>query len=211
MRSRRSCSGPAGVRFELDGQLDGVGQELVQRWIEQPDRDGQPGHRAQDALEVRLLHRQQALERALAAFLVAGEDHLANHGQAILGHEHVLRATEPDALCAERARALGILGRVRVRAHPEASALVGPRADREEVLRDHGGDERHRPRISSPVPPSIVMTSPSRTTTSPTVKVRFCTSMRAASTPATQGLPMPRATTAACEVMPPCAVTTPCA
>src|SRR6266568_4339089 len=34
-------------------------------------------------------------------------------------------------------------------------------------------------------------------------------SIESASHPATQGLPMPRATTAACEVIPPCAVRTP--
>ena len=65
------------------------------------------------------------------------------------------------------------------------------------------------PSISVPAAPSIVMMSPSRTTMSPTVSVRAASSICALSTPATQGLPMPRATTAACEVMPPCAVTTP--
>ena len=37
------------------------------------------------------------------------------------------------------------------------------------------------------------------------------TSIESPSQPATHGLPMPRATTAACDVMPPCAVSTPCA
>ena len=67
------------------------------------------------------------------------------------------------------------------------------------------------PSMSVPAAPSIVIMSPSRTTTSPTVIVRAASSIFALSTPATQGLPMPRATTAACEVMPPCEVTTPCA
>ena len=43
------------------------------------------------------------------------------------------------------------------------------------------------------------------------VATRASTSIASPSQPATHGLPMPRATTAACEVIPPCAVSTPCA
>ncbi len=130
--------------LELDGERDGVGQELVQRRVEQPDRDRQARHRAQDALEVGLLHRQETLERRLAALLVARHDHLADDRQALLRHEHVLGAAEPDALGAEAACALGVLGRVGVGADAQAPPLVRPGADREEVLRDDGGDERDR-------------------------------------------------------------------
>ncbi len=35
----------------------GLGQELVERWIEQANRHGQPVHRAEDALEIAPLHR----------------------------------------------------------------------------------------------------------------------------------------------------------
>ena len=42
-------------------------QELVQRRVEQPDRDRQARHRLEDALEVGLLHRQQPVERAAPA------------------------------------------------------------------------------------------------------------------------------------------------
>ena len=43
--------------------LGGVGQELVQRRVEQPDRDGQARHCREDPLEVGLLHRQELRER----------------------------------------------------------------------------------------------------------------------------------------------------
>ena len=48
-----------------------AGQELVQRRIEKADRDREPGHRLEDALEVGLLHRQQPVERRAALRLVA--------------------------------------------------------------------------------------------------------------------------------------------
>ena len=51
----------------LVGRLLERRQELVQRRVEQPDRHRQPGHRLEDPLEVGLLHRQQALERARGA------------------------------------------------------------------------------------------------------------------------------------------------
>ena len=54
-----------------------------------------------------------------------------------------------------------------------------------------------------PVVPSMVMTSPSLITVSPANALRSWTSTWMPSAPATQGLPMPRATTAACEVLPP--------
>ena len=38
-------------------QLGDVGQELVQRWVEEPHGDGQPVHGLQDAAEVFLLER----------------------------------------------------------------------------------------------------------------------------------------------------------
>ena len=55
-----------------------AGQELVQRRVEQPDRDRQARHRLEDPLEVGPLERQQPVERRAPAVLVVGEDHLAH-------------------------------------------------------------------------------------------------------------------------------------
>ena len=55
------------------------------------------------------------------------------------------------------------------------------------------------------------MTSPSRSTVPPISARRSRTSIRIASQPETQGLPMPRATTAACDVLPPREVRIACA
>ena len=118
-------------------------QELVQRRIQQPDRHRQAGHRAEDALEVRLLHGQDPLERGAAPLRRVGHDHVPDHRQPLLGHEHVLGAAEADALGAELPRLRGVLGRVGVRADGEPAEPVRPLEHRLEVLVDlrrHDGD-----------------------------------------------------------------------
>ena len=74
-----------------------------------------------------------------------------------------------------------------------------------------GGTSGTSPMITAPVPPSMVRTSPSDRVWPCSVIVRASTSIASASQPATHGFPIPRATTAACDVMPPCAVSTPAA
>jgi hypothetical protein len=118
-------------------------QELVQRRVEEPDRHGKPCHGLEDALEVVLLHGEDPLERCSAPVLGVGHDHLAHHGQPVLGHEHVLRSAEPDPLRAELACLGGVLGRVGIRADAQAPQLVRPLEDRLEVLVDLRRDERN--------------------------------------------------------------------
>ncbi len=68
------------------------------------------------------------------------------------------------------------------------------------------------PTYTAPVVPSMEIRSPSLTTTPPgAVNRRAFTSTSSSSAPHTQVLPIPRATTAACEVLPPREVTIPCA
>ena len=67
------------------------------------------------------------------------------------------------------------------------------------------------PSMISPVLPSSVMNSPAFTTVPRTESVPALASMRTSPAPATQGLPMPRATTAAWLVMPPVEVRMPSA
>ena len=67
------------------------------------------------------------------------------------------------------------------------------------------------PRITSPVEPLMVIRSPSFTVLPFTEKTLFSRLIRRLSAPATHGLPMPRATTAAWLVLPPRAVSTPLA
>ena len=66
-----------------------------------------------------------------------------------------------------------------------------------------------RPAITSPEEPSSVMISPSRNSRLPARSTPAPTSMEIPPAPETQGRPIPRATTAACDVMPPRAVRMP--
>ena len=96
-----SSSSPLRV---LDEQLLDVGEELVQRRVEQPDGDGQAVHRLEDALEVGPLQLGELLERGALLRVVGGEDEALHDRQAV-AEEHVLGAAEADALGAELARA----------------------------------------------------------------------------------------------------------
>ena len=93
-----------------------VGEELVQRRIEQADRDRE-AHRAEDADEVVALVYGRSL--ASAAFAArAGcrrEDHLAHGVDAVALEEHVLGAAEADA---------GAPNATALRVCPGVSALV---------------------------------------------------------------------------------------
>ena len=74
-----------------------------------------------------------------------------------------------------------------------------------------GGMSFTSPAMTSPVPPSIVSVSPSFRVVPFRDMVFASMSSESASQPATHGLPMPRATTAAWDVIPPWAVRIPCA
>ena len=121
----------------------------MQRRVEQPNRHREPGHGGEDALEVLLLERKQALERLAPLFLGGGHDHGAHERQALLRHEHVLGAAEADALGTELPRLGRVLGRVGVRPHAQPADVVGPAEQRLEALVDLRRDER-RPRRRSP-------------------------------------------------------------
>ena len=181
----------------------------MQRRVEQPDRDRQPGHRLEDRLEVGLLEREEPVERVAAPGLVGREDHLLHDGQPLLAEEHVLGAAEPDALRSELAGLRGVVGVVGVRAHLEAAQLVGPLEDRLEVLVDRGRHERNLAdddAAGAAVDRDHVALA--QLVPADAHRLRAGVDVEP-SQPATHGLPMPRATTAACDVMPPCAVSTP--
>ena len=103
-----------------------VGQELVQRRIEQADGHRQAVHRLEDADEVLLLVRLERGQGLLAAGLVVGEDHLPHVDDALAFEEHVLGAAEADPLGTELAGLGGVFGRVGVGPDLERADLVGP-------------------------------------------------------------------------------------
>ena len=105
-----------------------------------------------------------------------------------------------------RAASSGVSALARTRSRRMSSAQA---VRRWKCSSKRGGTRAIAPAKTSPVVPSIVRRSPSLIVRPPMMTLRPCTSICMPSTPATQGLPMPRATTAACEVMPPWAVMTP--
>ncbi len=107
-------------------------QELMQRRVEQADRDREPAHDGEELDEVLALHRQELGERGAAALVVGGEDHLAHGLDAVGLEEHVLGAAQPDALGAELAGGAGVVRRLGIGAHLEAADGVGPAHQRRE-------------------------------------------------------------------------------
>ncbi len=121
---------------DAHGQLGEIGQELVQRRVEQPDGDGQAVHRLEDAHEILALQGKQRVEGPLPGVVTLGEDQVLDQ-LAALAEKHVLGAAQADALRAEPPGPLGVLGVVGVGAHLQPAARVGMRDDAV-----NGGDER---------------------------------------------------------------------
>ena len=109
---------------DLDRQLGEVGQELVQRRVEQAHGDGQAVHRLEDLDEVGALQRQQLVEDDLPLLVALGQDEALDE-LAPLAEEHVLGAAQADALGPEAASAGGIRRVVGVGAHLHPAVLVG--------------------------------------------------------------------------------------
>ena len=107
-------------------QIFALGQELVQRRIEQADGDRQRFHGLEQTDKVGALHRQQLLERVAAVLLVVGQNHGAHVPDAVFGKEHVLGAAEADALGTEHACLLGIARDVGIGANVAACAAGRP-------------------------------------------------------------------------------------
>ena len=121
-----------------------LGQEFVERRVEQADRHRQAAHDLEDLDEVGALHRQQPVERRLPLGVGVGEDHLAHHDDALGLEEHVLGAAEADAVDAEFARHPRLGGRVGVGAHPEVAHGVGPVEQLGEGAAELGRDHLRR-------------------------------------------------------------------
>ena len=200
-------------RRDLADLLVAVGQELVERRVEQPDRDRQPVHRAEDPDEVAALHRQELRERALARPPASPARIISRTARMRSGSKNMCSVRQRPMPSAPNWRAiLASCRRVGVGAHaqraaagrpsssarakvpPSSGVTVGHRAEHHLAGRAVEGDRVAR---AHHVAVDAHLAAPrSRCAASPQ--------------PATQHLPMPRATTAAWEVMPPRAVRMPC-
>ena len=116
----------AGALLEHLAVLLRVGQELVQRRIQQAHGDGQPVHRAEDPDEILALEGQELVERDLLRERIGRHDHVAHDGNPLGGEEHVLGPHEADALGAEAPGPRGVFRRVGIGPHAELAIAVGP-------------------------------------------------------------------------------------
>ena len=226
-RARWSRRSPPSSRCSHH-QVFALRQELVQRRIDRPNRDRRSVHLLEHAVEVAALQRQQLVQRRAPILLVVGEDHLLDDGNPALAEEHVLGAAEADAARAEVVGDLRLIGLIGVRADAEPAELVRPR----QQLVEAAVDVRLLPAFISPLTTCRISLGLRRDLADldfagepverePVAFLqRLCrrcaascarSSISSAPAPTTDGLPIWRPTTAACDVMPPVAVRMPCA
>jgi hypothetical protein len=115
--------------FDLRGEVRQAGQELVERRVEQADRDREAGHRLEQTLEVLLLERQQIGQRRAAGVTGLGHDHRPHLRLTVLGHEHVLGAAQADPFGPQLPSPTCVPRCVGVGADAEVADLVGPAQD----------------------------------------------------------------------------------
>ena len=216
LRAHGRHGGAEALRATSAISSSSCGQELVERRVEQPDRHGQPVHRPEDPLEVACAAweqlREGASRRSSASSSTPGSSR-APPGCARL-EEHVLGAAEPDALGAEAARHPSRRPGCRRWCAPRRRGAVRPAhqlGERAAELGHHG--RQARPRITSPVLAVEGDGRRPRRSDRPPMRISRAAAIdvQRRRSPTTQDLPMPRATTAAWDVMPPRAVSTPSA
>ena len=78
-----------------------VGQELMERRVEQPDRYRQPLHFPEYTKEVLFLERAEFCERLLPSLECLGEDHLPDGPDPVRSEEHMLCSAETYTFRAE--------------------------------------------------------------------------------------------------------------
>ena len=82
---------------DLDREVGEVGQELVQRRVDQPDRDRQAVHRVEDLHEVAALQRLERVQRVPGRSSSSSARIEPLDELAALAEEHVLGADQADA------------------------------------------------------------------------------------------------------------------
>ena len=153
IRARSTCA----------AQVRQVGQELVQRRVEQADRHRQPLHRLEQALEVLLLQRQQVARArsrrssSSSAMIIVRILGWRSSAMNMCSVRHRPMPSAPSS------RACGASsGVVGVGAHAEPAELVGPPSTVSKLAPTTSGvDQRDVVVRDSPVVPLMAMKSPS--------------------------------------------------
>ena len=134
--------------------LLGLGQELMQGRIKEPDGDRQPLHDGEDLDEVGLLHGQDLRQGRAPAGFVVRQDHLADGLDALVVEEHVLGPAQADALGAELARGARVQRGLRIGPDLQAPEAVGPSHEGGEVAGQLGLD--HLDRAGQHIPAAAI-------------------------------------------------------
>src|SRR5262245_54820773 len=96
-------------------------EELMQGWVERPDRDRPAVHRFEDAFEIAALIGEKLVEGLPPSFHGRREDHFPHRIDTFTLEEHVLGAAKTYPLGAERNRFGGFAGFVCIGAHAKLS------------------------------------------------------------------------------------------
>ena len=118
---------------DLDQQIFALGQEFVQRRIEQADGDRQRLHGLEQAYKVLALHGQQLFERIAPFRLAVRQNHGAHVLNTAFGKEHVLGAAQANAFGSEQACLLGVARDVGVGPDAELAHRVGPAHELDQI------------------------------------------------------------------------------
>ena len=130
----------ASQRGDFHEEIFFVGEEFMERGIQETDGNGEPGHDFQDAVEIAFLHGKQFGKGGFAAFHGFGHDHFLHGGKTVDFHEHMLGSGETDAVSAEIAGFLSIDGVIGVGADIESADFVGPAEEFFEFFTHGRGD-----------------------------------------------------------------------
>jgi len=135
-----------GVDTELGGEfallLLLIGDELVERRVEEADGAGETLHLGEDTNEVIALEGKDLGEGSLATGFVVGENHLTDGVDLVSFEEHVLSTAEADTFSTEVEGGLGVAGGISVGTDTEALELLAPLEDGFEVTLDFSLVER---------------------------------------------------------------------
>ena len=130
--------------LQFAGQLYDVlfllGNELMQRRIQETNGHGTAFQHAVHSLEVALLIRQDLVQSSLSGLGSLGYDHLADGLNAVALEEHVLGAAQTDALGAKGHSLGGVTGSISVGADLQGSSGVGPLHEAVEVAGNRSGN-----------------------------------------------------------------------
>ena len=130
-----------GNLFDGRGIID-LGQELVQRRIQETDRYGTALHGLVDPDEVFPLHGQDLHQGLAALVLGGGKDHFTDSLDTVCLEEHMLGTAQADAFGAEAESDFRVMRRIGIGADLQVADSICPAHQTGEIAGDGGIDGR---------------------------------------------------------------------